>query len=104
MVDGQLAMLRFMTTHHPPTWRWNRLPWAERRRRIGAVAGGVHSSLFPSPRSVKLPLGATIHYRGGPEGDVVVRARGWDWVFPAHVAVLDVVYTINGRPTPKDPS
>jgi len=89
------------TRSHQPTWRWEPLPWAERRRRIGAAAGGVGSKLFPGPRSVKLPIGSSMSYLGGPEGEVVVIARGWKWVFPAHVSIIDVLYTVNGRVPPK---
>lgn len=68
---------------------------------MSAVAGGVGSRLFPSPRSTRLPLGVSIHYGGGAEGECVVHARGWIWRFPAHVPIYDVILTINGRPPRK---
>lgn len=89
------------TKHHPPTYRWEPLPWPERRRRMSAAAGGVHSSLFPSPRSVRLPLGITIVWLAGPDDNVLIQARGWRWIFPAHVTLIDAILTINGRPPRK---
>jgi hypothetical protein len=42
-----------------------------------------------------------MHFKGGPEGECVVVARGWNWIFPADVSLLDVIYTVNGRPPGK---
>lgn len=52
---------------------------------------------FPGHRNARLPLLAEISYQAGPEGTVHIVTRGWTFVFPGGVCILDVVHALNGQ-------
>lgn len=48
------------------------------------------------------PLPAVIEYQGGPEGYVIIHARGWRFKFPGQVPLLEVVQCLNGQMPPAE--
>jgi hypothetical protein len=41
----------------------------------------------------------TLTYVGGPEGEIIVGARGRFWHFPGWMALIDVMQEVNGQLT-----
>lgn len=81
-----------------PTWRWNHVTITGRPAPIGSVRRSRSAPAFPAWRSKHRPLWTELSYRGGAQGEVEVFARGWRFVFPADVAIYDVLSCINGHP------
>lgn len=52
---------------------------------------------FPGYRNPRIPLTGEIQYQGGPEGEVRITCRGWTFVLPGHVSVLEAVLFLNGQ-------
>lgn len=52
---------------------------------------------FPGYRNPRFPLKAEIQYMGGAEGEVHITARGWTFVVPGSVNLLDAVLWVNGH-------
>ena len=83
------------TSSNPPTWRWNRPESQGAPARTARRAAGAPPLLWPSWRDMRRPLWLEAKYVGGPEGDVVIKVRGWRFVFPADTPIYDVIRTIN---------
>lgn len=53
---------------------------------------------FPPRRDNRKPLALDLAYVGGSEGRILIRARGWRWIFPASVTLAEVTQCLNGLP------
>lgn len=81
----------------PPIWRWKRVPSRPNRRTNESALVEDLSVPFPGYRPLRAPLLCWISYEGGPEAEVCIEARGWQFRFPGHVCVIDVVTALNGQ-------
>lgn len=81
---------------HPPTWRWDPSQWGDRPPGSRSGAARRHRPAFPPWRNRRKPIWVEMYYRGGPEAEVVIVARGWEFIFPGWVSVFDAVSVVNG--------
>lgn len=86
------------TSLHPPLWRWTVRKSGGRPPRCVSAAQPLHSKPFPGWRSWSRPLWVEVWKGGGAEPEVRVRGRGWEFVFPGHVTVTEMLLVLNGRP------
>lgn len=85
---------------HPPTWRWDPSQFRGAPRQRAQREGSELRPAFPPWRSARRPLWASLVYKGGAEGEIVVETRGWRFIFPANVTIQEVVYVVNGMRPP----
>jgi hypothetical protein len=85
---------------HPPKWRWKRVPSRPDEPYRHRRPQGDLSIAFPGFRNMRLPLQVEVRYVGGPEGECRIEGRGWDFVFPGHVTILEVLQALNGQAPP----
>lgn len=91
--------IRRATPAHPPLWRWDTSQFGGPPRPRVSRPKGVR--LWPGWRNWRKPLNCQITYHGGPQGEVWIRARGWDFAFPWHVTVIEALQAVNGHPPKK---
>lgn len=87
---------------HAPIWRWRRVPSPASPVSRHSRPQDVISAPFPGYRGMRHPLPAVIEYQGGPEGYVIIHARGWRFKFPGQVPLLEVVQCLNGQMPPAE--
>jgi hypothetical protein len=85
------------TSSHPPLWRWTLPQSGDLPRPEGQASRRLVRRAFPAWRSTRRRLWAELWYAGGAEGEIHVRTRGWEFVFPSHVAIVDVIHVLNGQ-------